>query len=102
VGVAWIGFDQPKKLGNGETGGSAALPIWIGYMGKALKNVPESFMPTPEGLVTVKLPADGTGEAASKATELIYKESLPPPPPPESSEPESPQKMTFPPPHASG
>ena len=35
VGIAWIGFDQPKKLGNGETGGFAALPIWIGYMGKA-------------------------------------------------------------------
>ncbi len=41
VGVAWIGFDQPKRLGNGETGGSAALPIWIGYMAKALKDVPE-------------------------------------------------------------
>jgi penicillin-binding protein 1A len=40
VGVAWIGFDQPKKLGNGETGGSAALPIWIGYMDKALKACP--------------------------------------------------------------
>ena len=101
VGVAWIGFDQPKKLGNGETGGSAALPIWIGYMDKALKNVPESFMATPEGLVTVRIPADGAGEAASKATELIYKESLPPPPP-ESSEPESPQRMTIPPPNVSG
>ncbi len=101
VGVAWIGFDQPKKLGNGETGGSAALPIWIGYMGKALKNVPESFMPTPGGLVTVSLPAEGAGEAASKATELIYKESLPPPPP-ESSEPDSPQRMTLPSPELSG
>ena len=30
--IAWIGFDQPKKLGNNETGGAAALPIWIGYM----------------------------------------------------------------------
>jgi len=101
VGVAWIGFDQPKKLGNGETGGSAALPIWIGYMDKALKNVPESFMATPEGLVAVRIPADGAGEAASKATELIYKESLPPPPA-ESSEPESPLRMTIPPPNVSG
>ena len=95
VGIAWIGFDQPKKLGNGETGGSAALPIWIGYMEKALKNVPESFMGTPEGLVTIKIPAEGAGDAGSRATELIYKESLPPPPP-ESSEPESPQRMTIP------
>ena len=36
VGVAWIGFDQPKNLGNRETGGGLALPIWIGYMQKAL------------------------------------------------------------------
>ena len=103
VGVAWIGFDQPKKLGNGETGGSAALPIWIGYMDKALKGVPESFMETPEGLVAVKIPAEGAGDAASKATELIYKESLPPPPPPQDgSEPDLPQKMTIPPPNVSG
>ncbi|MBI4988684.1 MAG: penicillin-binding protein 1A [Rhodocyclales bacterium] len=101
VGIAWIGFDQPRKLGNGETGGFAALPIWIGYMEKALKNVPESFMETPGGLVTIKIPSDGAGEAAGKGTELIYKESLPPPPP-ESSEPDSPQRMTIPPPNVSG
>ncbi len=29
VAVAWIGFHQPRTLGNGETGGVAALPIWI-------------------------------------------------------------------------
>ena len=32
VGVAWIGFDQPQTLGRNETGGVAALPIWMGYM----------------------------------------------------------------------
>jgi penicillin-binding protein 1A len=37
VGIAWIGYDQPKNLGNKETGGGLALPIWIGYMQKALK-----------------------------------------------------------------
>lgn len=47
---AWIGFDQPRKMGNGETGGTAALPTWIGYMKQALKGVPETFMPEPEGL----------------------------------------------------
>jgi penicillin-binding protein 1A len=84
VGVAWIGFDQPKKLGNGETGGSAALPIWMGYMEKALKDVPESFMEKPEGLIAINVPADPTGRnPAGKDTELIYKESLPPVPPEE-------------------
>jgi penicillin-binding protein 1A len=101
VGIAWIGFDQPKKLGNGETGAFAALPIWIGYMDKALKNVPESFMPTPPGLVTVKVTTDSAGEAADKGTELIYKESLPPAPP-EVSEPATPQNFYSPPPNTSG
>ncbi|MDQ9170990.1 penicillin-binding protein 1A [Oxalobacteraceae bacterium R-40] len=51
VGVAWIGFDQPKNLGNKETGGGLALPIWIGYMQKALKDVPIEETLVPEGLI---------------------------------------------------
>lgn len=47
---AWLGFDQPRKLGDRETGGAAALPIWIGYMQTALKNVPQSLPDVPEGL----------------------------------------------------
>lgn len=53
VGVAWIGFDQPKNLGNRETGGGLALPIWINYMQKALKDVPMVERTVPEGIVTV-------------------------------------------------
>jgi len=51
VGVAWIGFDQPKNLGNRETGGGVALPIWIGYMQKALKNIPVEERAVPEGVI---------------------------------------------------
>jgi penicillin-binding protein 1A len=53
AGCAWIGFDQPKKLGDKETGGAAALPIWIGYMNRALKDVPQQIMSQPEGLVAI-------------------------------------------------
>ena len=53
VGIAWIGFDQPKKLGGQETGGVAALPIWINYMQRALRGVPETTRPAPEGIVNV-------------------------------------------------
>ncbi len=53
VGCAWVGFDQPKKLGNSETGGVAALPIWIGYMSRALKDVPVQTPSAPEGLIAV-------------------------------------------------
>ena len=88
VGVAWIGFDQPKKLGGQETGGVAALPIWISYMQKALRGQPESMPQAPEGLVNVAgewyfrefAPgegsvqslglSDGTPEGEKKAEEL--------------------------------
>ncbi len=51
--VAWVGYDQPRKLGDRETGGGLALPIWISYMGQALKDAPEARLPVPAGVVEV-------------------------------------------------
>jgi penicillin-binding protein 1A len=51
VGIAWIGFDQPKNLGNKETGGGLALPIWISYMQKALKDAPIEERAMPDGII---------------------------------------------------
>ncbi len=51
VGIAWIGYDQPRNLGNKETGGGLALPIWIGYMQKALKDIPIEDRPIPNGII---------------------------------------------------
>ena len=53
VAVAWMGFDQPRPLGDRETGGGLALPIWISYMAKVLPNRPPVPMAEPEGLVNV-------------------------------------------------
>ncbi len=36
VGIAWMGFDKPKSLGESEFGGTLALPIWMNYMRVAL------------------------------------------------------------------
>ncbi|MFZ6674251.1 penicillin-binding protein 1A [Undibacterium sp. Xuan67W] len=52
VGIAWIGFDQPRNLGNKETGGGLALPIWIGYMQRALKDIPIEERPVPNGIIS--------------------------------------------------
>lgn len=52
VAIAWLGFDQPRSLGGQETGGQAALPIWINYMSKALKGVPPFKYEVPEGVIT--------------------------------------------------
>ena len=51
--IAWIGYDNPRSLGDKETGGGLALPVWIDYMAKALKGVPEYKMPMPDGVVTL-------------------------------------------------
>jgi penicillin-binding protein 1A len=48
--VVWIGYDTPRKLGDRETGGGLALPVWIEYMTQALKRLPEVQMPVPDGL----------------------------------------------------
>ena len=82
VGIAWIGFDQPKRMGNGETGGAAALPIWIGFMEYALKGVPESWLPAPDGLVPI-VANDPSGKTTR---EFIYREHLPPVPDDEKDE----------------
>lgn len=50
--AVWVGYDKPRGLGGGESGGRIALPIWIDYMGAALKGVPVAQPPAPpEGLV---------------------------------------------------
>ncbi|WP_088283216.1 penicillin-binding protein 1A [Ideonella sp. A 288] len=51
--VVWIGYDNPRKLGDRETGGGLALPVWIEYMGQALKRLPVREAVVPEGLMRV-------------------------------------------------
>jgi len=51
VATAWVGFDDFSPLGNAETGGVAALPMWIEFMQTALKGTPEMPFDMPEGIV---------------------------------------------------
>ena len=48
-----MGYDTPRKLGDRETGGGLSLPIWINFMETALKGVPVTELPAPEGVVNV-------------------------------------------------
>ena len=78
VAIAWIGFDNPRSLGRNETGSQAALPIWMGYISKALKGVPEQAVPQPEGIVTAHIdPESGLRMAEGRLTEYFYQEFLP-------------------------
>ncbi len=61
VTTVWVGFDQERSLGESEEGARTALPIWIRYMREALKNMPTSKLPMPDGLVQLRVsPATGT------------------------------------------
>jgi penicillin-binding protein 1A len=53
VAVCWIGYDTPRKLGDRETGGGLALPVWIDYMTLALKGRPVSEVAPTEGVVNL-------------------------------------------------
>ncbi len=56
VAVAWMGYDDPQSLGEGESGGGLALPIWIDSMARMLRGVAvrplADYLP-PDGLVMV-------------------------------------------------
>ena len=76
LAVAWVGFDDPKPLGNNETGGNAALPVWTKFMSVALEGTPNRPLPRPTGLVSMKIdPA--TGLLASGGTTGAIFETFP-------------------------
>jgi penicillin-binding protein 1A len=54
VGV-WVGHDEPRSLGDYETGARAALPIWIEFMDRALAGVPDEPFPIPDGIVRIPI-----------------------------------------------
>jgi len=53
VAVGWMGYDDPESLGDRESGGGLALPIWIDSMTTMLRNVPVQPLQAPEGVVMV-------------------------------------------------
>ncbi|HLP98073.1 MAG TPA: penicillin-binding protein 1A [Sideroxyarcus sp.] len=78
VAVTWIGYDNPQSLGEKETGGGAALPIWMGYMEKILKGVPEIEYSIPEHVVTARINDNGLRDPNGNRVEYFYEENLPP------------------------
>ena len=85
VAIAWIGYDKPRALGGSETGGAAALPIWIKYMATALRGVPEVEPVVPDGIMALRIdPA--TGIRADNDENGIYEYFYHENPPPEIEE----------------
>ncbi|MNJ54147.1 Penicillin-binding protein 1A [compost metagenome] len=82
VTTVWSGFDQPETLGRREYGGTVALPIWMNFMGAALKDKPNHAPAEPEGILSLRVDPV-SGRAASPGTpnayfELFKAEDTPP------------------------
>ena len=79
VAVAWMGYDQPRPLGSGETGGGTALPIWVRYMHDALRSTPEMPFVMPAGVVVAQIdPATGfSTDAEHGIGEYFFQEFAP-------------------------
>ncbi|HHJ4328512.1 TPA: penicillin-binding transpeptidase domain-containing protein, partial [Klebsiella pneumoniae] len=82
ITTVWVGFDQPESLGRHEYGGTIALPIWMDYMGSALKGQPEHLPSEPSGLLSLRVdPSSGRAASASSHDayfELFKTEDSPP------------------------
>lgn len=80
--VSWIGYDDHSiPLGDRETGGRAALPIWRDFMGAALAGRAEAeYLPPPDVIALDIRPGDGRPagpEDDDAVSEFFYAEFLP-------------------------
>ncbi len=81
VAVVWMGYDKPQSLGGSETGGSAALPVWIKYMSSALKGIPDVDLAAPEGVSSIRINLKSGNRAREDESgfyEYFYQEYPPP------------------------
>ena len=58
IAGVWVGFDDRRPLGRGETGAQAASPIWLYFMQKAVEGSPLTFFTVPDGVVFLKIDAE--------------------------------------------
>ena len=56
--LVWVGYDKGTNLGNKESGGTAALPIWIDFMAKALPMYPNDDFAQPEKPTATRPPSE--------------------------------------------
>ena len=72
VTSVWVGFDQPKSLGDREFGSSIALPIWFNYKKEIIDDIPVSKTLPPKGLSIVKIDKDSGQRAAPESKNLMF------------------------------
>jgi penicillin-binding protein 1A len=71
VAGAWVGFDEKRTLGKEETGGRAAVPIWLEFMQAATEGAPVTDFAIPEGVVFVNIDRKSGLRAAPGDDDLL-------------------------------
>ena len=67
----WVGYDNLKTIGRGETGARAALPIWLSYMKEAVKNFPDAEFVAPPGIAFASIDAQSGKLAPPNSSRAI-------------------------------
>ncbi|HKX95972.1 MAG TPA: PBP1A family penicillin-binding protein, partial [Methylibium sp.] len=86
VAVVWIGYDQLRKLGDRETGGGLALPVWIDYMATAIKGTPVAEREAPPGVINIGGEWYYEEFGPDNGITSLGLDEPPPPPPPTETE----------------
>jgi len=71
VAGVFVGYDDPDSLGDDETGGHIAAPIFRDFMIAALKDAPATAFRTPSGLRLFRV-NPSTGLPAASGGSAIY------------------------------
>ena len=71
VAGAWVGFDEKRTLGREETGGRAAVPIWLEFMQAATESGPITDFAIPEGIVFANIDRKSGLRAAPGDDDLL-------------------------------
>lgn len=71
----WVGYNDEKSLGVGETGGKTALPVWLEYMKVAHEDLPRLDFPTPDKIVFANIDNE-TGKLASANSKVVVRQAF--------------------------
>lgn len=75
VAGVWVGFDEERSLGRSETGGKAALPIWLEYMKVAHEGLSPRGFPVPDGVVFANIDNE-TGQLVNSGSKAVVRQAF--------------------------
>ncbi len=68
----WVGYDDRRPMGKGETGSRAACPMWLYFLSEVLNDAPVEDFTVPEGVVFAKIDASTGLLASPYSTQTVF------------------------------